>query len=156
MNSESRADFLIIGGGIVGLSVARQLRIAHGPSAGIVVLEKENVLGVHTPTTTSARLGQKKVSGQFNKVVRVLLDAGMIEHTIPGKPTSRLQKYRICSKCWMKRMKTEEFSKVMYKGSLILHSRDDSTAEKWAFFEAKVKEICKLMISLTLQIRIFP
>jgi predicted transcriptional regulator len=45
----------------------------------------------------SARLGQKRVSGQLNKVVRALLDAGMIEHTIPEKPTSRLQKYRIKS-----------------------------------------------------------
>lgn len=43
----------------------------------------------------SARLGQKRVSGQLNKVVRALLDAGMIEHTIPEKPTSRMQKYRI-------------------------------------------------------------
>jgi len=74
----------------------------------------------------------------------------MIEHTIPGKLTSRLQKYRIRSKLWVKRMKTEEFSKVMYKGSLILHSRDDSKAEKWAFFEEKVKEIWKLLISPTL------
>lgn len=66
MNSASRADFLIIGGGIVGLSIARQLRITHGSSVGIVVLEKENVLGVHTATTTSARLGQKIVSGHLN------------------------------------------------------------------------------------------
>lgn len=46
----------------------------------------------------SGRLGQKKVSGQLNKVIRALLDAGMIEHTILGKPTSRLQKYRIRAK----------------------------------------------------------
>jgi len=38
----------------------------------------------------SARLGQKRVSGQLNKVVRALLDAGMIEHTIPEKPAIRL------------------------------------------------------------------
>lgn len=42
------ADFLIIGGGIVGLSIARQLRIAHGPSAGIMVLEKEETIGLHS------------------------------------------------------------------------------------------------------------
>lgn len=56
MNSASRADFLIIGGGIVGLSIARQLRITHGPSAGIVVLEKESALGVHSSGRNSGVL----------------------------------------------------------------------------------------------------
>ncbi len=45
----------------------------------------------------SRKLGQKQVSGQLNTVVRKLLDAGMIEYTIPEKPKSRLKKYRIRS-----------------------------------------------------------
>jgi ATP-dependent DNA helicase RecG len=43
----------------------------------------------------SKGLGQKSVSGQLNKVIRRLLLDGYIEYTIPGKPVSRLQQYRI-------------------------------------------------------------
>lgn len=43
----------------------------------------------------STFLGQKEVSGQLNKVVRDLLAAKLIEYTIPDKPNSRLQQYRL-------------------------------------------------------------
>lgn len=46
----------------------------------------------------SARLGQKEVSGQLNKVIRLLVSQGMIEYTLPDKPNSRLQKYRLTQK----------------------------------------------------------
>ena len=46
----------------------------------------------------SAALGQKEISGQLNKVIRTLLAAGQIELTLPDKPRSRLQQYRITSK----------------------------------------------------------
>jgi len=39
-------DFLIVGGGIVGLTVARELRM-QSPAAKIALLEKEMVLGMH-------------------------------------------------------------------------------------------------------------
>ncbi len=46
----------------------------------------------------SRGLGQKEISGQLNKVVRQLLDDLMIEYTIPEKPGSRHQKYRLTEK----------------------------------------------------------
>ncbi|MBI4613324.1 MAG: putative DNA binding domain-containing protein [Planctomycetes bacterium] len=46
----------------------------------------------------SARVGHKGVSGQLKKVIRDLVRLGVIEHTIPEKPNSRLQKYRLTTK----------------------------------------------------------
>lgn len=43
----------------------------------------------------SAKLGQKAISGRLNEIVRKLLAAERIEYTIPEKPGSRLQKYRL-------------------------------------------------------------
>ena len=43
----------------------------------------------------SRRLGQKRVSGQLNKVMRQLMAAGQIEYTRPDTPRSRLQRYRL-------------------------------------------------------------
>ena len=40
-------------------------------------------------------LGQRKVSGQFNKVIRLLAADGRIERTMPERPQSRLQRYRL-------------------------------------------------------------
>jgi hypothetical protein len=45
----------------------------------------------------SIRLGQKGISGQLNKVIRGMVAEGIIERTIPEKPQSRLQKYRVKS-----------------------------------------------------------
>jgi predicted HTH transcriptional regulator len=45
----------------------------------------------------STFLGQKMVSGHLRIVIKHLIQNGMIEYTIPDKPNSRLQKYRITS-----------------------------------------------------------
>jgi len=49
-------------------------------------------------SSLSTGLGQKEVSGQLNKVIRLLLADEAIEYTIPEKPKSRLQKYRATEK----------------------------------------------------------
>ena len=46
----------------------------------------------------SASLGHKEISGQLNKTIRELLQNKTVEYTIPDKPQSRLQKYRLTDK----------------------------------------------------------
>ena len=46
----------------------------------------------------SKELGHKKASGQLYNVLRDLLDDQMIEYTLPDKPRSRRQQYRLTSK----------------------------------------------------------
>ena len=43
----------------------------------------------------SGRLGQKQASGQLHEVVSRLVADRLIEYTVPDKPRSRLQKYRL-------------------------------------------------------------
>ncbi|PZU99508.1 MAG: hypothetical protein DCF24_09150 [Cyanobium sp.] len=54
--------------------------------------------GALSKAELSSGLGQKEISGQLNKVIRALLSEQSIEYTIPDKPNSRLQKYRLTAK----------------------------------------------------------
>jgi L-2-hydroxyglutarate oxidase LhgO len=54
MTSE-RADYLVVGGGIIGVSVARELRRRH-PDARVTVLEKESACGRHASGRNSGVL----------------------------------------------------------------------------------------------------
>ena len=56
------------------------------------------VSGALSKAEVSTALEQKEISGQLNKIVRKLLTEGYIEYTIPEKPNSRLQKYRLTKK----------------------------------------------------------
>jgi len=40
-------------------------------------------------------IGQKTASGKLHQRVREMLADGLIEYTLPEKPNSRLQKYRL-------------------------------------------------------------
>lgn len=44
------------------------------------------------------RLGLKSKTGAFKRSLQELLDKGLAEYTIPGKPNSRLQKYQLTGK----------------------------------------------------------
>jgi ATP-dependent DNA helicase RecG len=46
----------------------------------------------------SVGLGQKEISGHLNQVIRVLLADQALEYTVPDRPTSRLQQYRLTEK----------------------------------------------------------
>ncbi|MDE2770288.1 MAG: DUF4062 domain-containing protein [Bacteroidota bacterium] len=46
----------------------------------------------------SKSLGHKKISGRLNKVIPLLLNEGKVAYTLPEKPQSRLQKYRLTAK----------------------------------------------------------
>lgn len=46
----------------------------------------------------SKRLRQKQISGQLKKVIKELLAEGIVEYSIPEKPTSKLQTYKLIRK----------------------------------------------------------
>lgn len=51
--------------------------------------------GALSKAEMSQRLGQKSVSGPLNQLVRTLLRSGKVAYTLPDKPNSRLQKYKL-------------------------------------------------------------
>ena len=51
----TKVDFLLIGGGIIGISIARELKSRH-PSSSVLILEKEPQCGLHASGRNSGVL----------------------------------------------------------------------------------------------------
>ena len=73
-----------------------------GPSQGRVRAESEaeQVIAIlreghASAAEIAAALGKNSVSGSLKKTLRTLMAQAQIEYTIPAKPQSRLQKYRL-------------------------------------------------------------
>ena len=60
----------------------------------IALLEKEPL----AKSEIAIRLGKAKPSRYLNDLMRKLLQADRVEYTIPDKPNSRLQKYKLAKK----------------------------------------------------------
>ena len=88
-----------IDGGFFVLTIRRK-RDESGAQSGaqseviLKNLEKEPL----SAAELSAALDLQSKTGAFKRTLQELIDRGMIEYTIPGKPTSRLQKYRLTEK----------------------------------------------------------
>ena len=51
--------------------------------------------GPHSSAEITEALGHKQLSGNIHKALPYLRNKGYLEYTMPEKPNSRLQKYRL-------------------------------------------------------------
>lgn len=69
-----------------------ELRLESPPAAKVMLLLAQEEMG---KALLAGELGHKTVSGELNKQVKRLLEMNLIEMTIPEKPNSSKQKYRL-------------------------------------------------------------
>lgn len=74
------------------LELRLELQLESNLAAKILIFLNEQELG---KADIAYRLGHKSVSGELNKQVKNLLEQQLIERTLPDKPTSSKQKYRL-------------------------------------------------------------
>ena len=89
-------------GGVVAQSWHSQGQVG-GTSQGQVVSLFVRITSILADQVLSsgditAALGKEYYSGHLRRVIKMLLSDGIIEYTIPEKPRSRLQKYRLTEK----------------------------------------------------------
>ena len=65
--------------------------------------------GPMSKSALSAALGQKEVSGHLNQLMRRLVADQWVAYTIPNKPQSRLQKYRLTAEGRVRLMENGEW-----------------------------------------------
>jgi L-2-hydroxyglutarate oxidase len=88
-------DYIVIGGGIVGVATARELT-RREPQAGVLLLEKEHELAAHQTGRNSGVIHAGvyytpgSLKAQFCKIGRALTVAFCKEHNVPHKITGKL------------------------------------------------------------------
>jgi ATP-dependent DNA helicase RecG len=75
-----------------GLESELESELESALKARVVLLLREKALGKQEIST---QLGQKAISGPLHKAIRELVAQGWLAMTIPDKPQSRRQKYRL-------------------------------------------------------------
>jgi len=94
-NPTTNPDFLVIGGGVIGLSVARELK-RHKPAARVVVIEKERACGMHASGRNSGVLhagfyySPDSLKARFTRVGNERMTAYCAERALPVNRSGKL------------------------------------------------------------------